>query len=412
MGHAIRHRFKKTLKPGRCDHCSEYMFNGKRHSVIFFLLCQSIRTHYANMTLFFCFATGLKCRECKFKCHRDCESKVPPSCSLPDDLVDYYVKQMTKEGSPILPHMRPQGPGLPHYASGPASDFRLAGSLGSAFSSGPLGRQGGGGGGGAGSAGSAYPDSSSNTSSCNSSTPSSPAVVVTASHPTPPHSASIHNKGTRFTFPDPPVTLRLHDPPAGPSSAGPLHHHHHNNQQNQPPLSAGGGFGGGGIGATLFPHQAQPAPKVTSPNPIIDSVKSYDSDKTLSATSGSSGSGGTAYRLDSQDSTASVDDSSSTWTAGRQTSISLREWDIQYEELDIGDKIGSGRFSTGKLFLLSGPALTYLSFAPSALPSRSAPRQVARRCRHQDLEHGEHGRRGGDPRGIPTGRQHLQEDEA
>jgi len=29
MRHAIAHRFKKTLKPGRCDHCSEYMFNGE-----------------------------------------------------------------------------------------------------------------------------------------------------------------------------------------------------------------------------------------------------------------------------------------------------------------------------------------------------------------------------------------------
>ena len=64
-------------------------------------------------------------------------------------------------------------------------------------------------------------------------------------------------------------------------------------------------------------------------------------------TSGSSGSAGTAYRLDSQDSTASVDDNSSTWNAGRQTSISLREWDIPYDELVILDKIGSGRFSTG-----------------------------------------------------------------
>jgi len=29
MRHAIRHRFKKTLKPGRCDLCQEYMFNGE-----------------------------------------------------------------------------------------------------------------------------------------------------------------------------------------------------------------------------------------------------------------------------------------------------------------------------------------------------------------------------------------------
>ena len=33
MGHTITHRFKKTLKPARCDHCSEYMFNGKLYVV-------------------------------------------------------------------------------------------------------------------------------------------------------------------------------------------------------------------------------------------------------------------------------------------------------------------------------------------------------------------------------------------
>ncbi len=275
------------------------------------------------------FVTGLKCRECKFKCHRDCESRVPPSCSLPDDLVEYYVKQRTKDGSPIMPSVRQQGGVLHSYATasmGHGGDLRLmTASLG------------GGGPRGTSSGGSAYPDSSSTTSSCNSSTPSSPAVVVTSSHPTPPHSAS--SKGQRFIYPDPPVTLKLQDPPSG----SPYQHQH------QPPHSAGAGFGGGGgIGSTLFPHHPQPPPRITSPNPLIDSVKSYDSDKTLSGTSGSSGSAGTAYRLDSQDSTASVDlDSSSTWTAGRQTSVSLKEWDIPYEELEIGDRIGSGRFSTG-----------------------------------------------------------------
>ena len=64
-------------------------------------------------------------------------------------------------------------------------------------------------------------------------------------------------------------------------------------------------------------------------------------------TSGSSGSAGTAIRLNSQDSTASVDDAGSPWNATRQTSISMREWDIPYEDLIIADKIGSGRFSTG-----------------------------------------------------------------
>ena len=67
---------------------------------------------------------------------------------------------------------------------------------------------------------------------------------------------------------------------------------------------------------------------------------------------GSSGSAGTAYRLDSQDSTASVDgdaaSSSNTWNSGRQPSVSLREWDIPYEDLTIGEMIGPGRFSTGE----------------------------------------------------------------
>ena len=29
MGHAIPHQFNKTFKPGKCNFCSEYMFNGK-----------------------------------------------------------------------------------------------------------------------------------------------------------------------------------------------------------------------------------------------------------------------------------------------------------------------------------------------------------------------------------------------
>ena len=82
--------------------------------------------------------------------------------------------------------------------------------------------------------------------------------------------------------------------------------------------------------------------------------------------SGSSGSAGTAYRLDSQD---SVDDPSNSWAAIRQTSISLREWDIPYEELNIGEKIGSGRFSTGKIDL--GYSSLLFSIAPKSPQSCS-----------------------------------------
>ena len=60
----------------------------------------------------------------------------------------------------------------------------------------------------------------------------------------------------------------------------------------------------------------------------------------------SSGSIGTSYRVDSQDSTVSQD-LDPDWKTTRQHSVSLSEWHIPYEELRIGDKIGAGRFSTG-----------------------------------------------------------------
>ena len=64
-----------------------------------------------------------------------------------------------------------------------------------------------------------------------------------------------------------------------------------------------------------------------------------------SGTSGSSGSAGTAIRWDSQESRTSVEEP---WSARRENSISMKEWDIPYEQLQLGEKIGSGRFSTGK----------------------------------------------------------------
>ena len=57
----------------------------------------------------------------------------------------------------------------------------------------------------------------------------------------------------------------------------------------------------------------------------------------------SSGSPGTSFRMDSQDSTEVE------WGSSRQPSISLKEWDIPIEDLKIGPKIGSGQFSTGTL---------------------------------------------------------------
>ena len=137
MTHTIAHRFTKTFKPARCDFCQEYFFQ------------------------------GLKCKECKFRCHTQCESSVPPSCGLPEQFLDYFFEHITNTGSPSMPRIPP-----PIIHSAPF-------------------------------------DSSS--SSCNSSTPSSPHVIVTThpdtGTPSTPWSAARrtpHGPGTEhFKFPEP-----------------------------------------------------------------------------------------------------------------------------------------------------------------------------------------------------------------
>ena len=81
---------------------------------------------------------------------------------------------------------------------------------------------------------------------------------MVTSAPTPPHSANVFQRdrggATKFIYPDPPMTLPL-----------------------QCATTAAGNGNGNNLNAAAIPRD-----KVTSPNPIIDSVKSYDSDKTLS----------------------------------------------------------------------------------------------------------------------------------
>jgi hypothetical protein len=70
MCHYIAHRFTKTFKMiATCDYCEKQMFLG----------------------------AGLRCKECKYKCHRDCESKVPPSCGLSPELIEEFKKQLHRE---------------------------------------------------------------------------------------------------------------------------------------------------------------------------------------------------------------------------------------------------------------------------------------------------------------------------
>lgn len=71
MGHQIAHRFTKTFKMmSTCGYCQKPIY----------------------------FGSGLKCKECKYKCHRECENKVTPSCGLPPELLDEFKKKWPMEG--------------------------------------------------------------------------------------------------------------------------------------------------------------------------------------------------------------------------------------------------------------------------------------------------------------------------
>ncbi|CAG2065939.1 unnamed protein product, partial [Timema podura] len=146
---------------------------------------------------------GLKCKECKYKCHRDCEAKVPPSCGLPRELVDEFKRKLQSDG--FLPNQSPSM-GRPTISS-PSHPSNLLATLARRdrkrshpqpsinIPPFPVSRL-------------LY--SSSNTSSCNSSTPSSPALVMTTHTP---HTTSKQ----QFHFPDKGVTLETHPlmaPPA------------------------------------------------------------------------------------------------------------------------------------------------------------------------------------------------------
>ncbi|XP_013145782.1 PREDICTED: kinase suppressor of Ras 2 isoform X2 [Papilio polytes] len=269
MAHDIAHRFTKTFNMiATCDYCDKQML----------------------------FGSGLKCKECKFKCHRDCESKVPPSCGLPAGFVVAFKEKFHKDGGTYLcpspsgksagflssltsrPRRRRQPPQPRHYS------FCVY--------------QGG-------------PDSSSNTSSCNSSTPSSPALAAPA---TPQHA---HAHAHAHTQPH-------------------AHAHAHTNNKQQfhfpevkPPVSSPNHN-------SVVQSPVRPAPD--NKDDLTSSIKSERSRHVSLSGSGSTDSGGA--RADSLD----LNSHDSRWP--RQNSLSMKEWDIPYDELKLFEVIGAGRFGT------------------------------------------------------------------
>ena len=63
----------------------------------------------------------MKCKECKFRCHTHCQSLVPPSCGLPEDLLQHFMDQLASDGSPILPRAHQHNLNQPPFHSSSSS---------------------------------------------------------------------------------------------------------------------------------------------------------------------------------------------------------------------------------------------------------------------------------------------------
>ncbi|KAJ8972622.1 hypothetical protein NQ314_000078 [Rhamnusium bicolor] len=191
MTHQINHRFKKTFKMmSSCGYCQKPIY----------------------------FGTGLKCIECKYTCHRDCEDKVAPSCGLPPELLDEFKKKLSMEGQVFVSPTTGRASNTKNFMNSLTRNRNRKSSHPQPLINTPpfpinFKLQ--------------PPDSSSNTSSCNSSTPSSPAVQTL----TTPHAS---HKPT-FHFPDithteaNEVTLETHPLPITTT----LHHDLTNSQQSR-----------------------------------------------------------------------------------------------------------------------------------------------------------------------------------
>lgn len=275
MVHVIHHRFSNTvkIKAVKCNLCEKPM--------IF----------------------GVKCKECKYRCHRDCVDKVPPSCGLPNELADVFRRFIRNEGRQS-PGPSNSGQSTMNDISNSAKKETLVDHVDHSY----RGR---------------YtnkpvinippfdgPDSSSNTS-CTSSTPSSPAFLL--SH-TPTSASKIHS----FNFPE---VSSLAAPPSYPQM---------------------------GQAESSLTKESRDQNTQNFSKEVVETQKSNDSDKTISGVSGSASTDSEktlAGRIDSQDSQISdADQGDRTWP--RQNSLTSREWDIPYDELKIEEEIGTGRFGT------------------------------------------------------------------
>ncbi|XP_063363991.1 kinase suppressor of Ras 2-like [Cydia amplana] len=296
MAHDIAHRFAKTFNMiATCDYCDKQML----------------------------FGSGLKCKECKFKCHRDCESKVPPSCGLPVELVHAFRDKVSFKETPFGPspllHLLAAG----SAGSPGASRGSLLGTMQRTHRHKERRQK--------------HPgDDLSNSSSCNSSTPSSPALVAPSTPHHPPH----------VLQPAQPHKPQFHFP------------------EVKPPVSS--------------PNHVTPAP---APARIVDfssEVEEIEPEEMAETND---------VMQDSLD--ANNQNQPGPWP--RQNSLSLKEWDIPYDELILLDVIGKGRFGTVYRGCWHGAVAVKLlhvqTLSDHAIPLDTFKHEVAtfRKTRHENL---------------------------
>lgn len=264
MGHTIAHRFAKKINVMyTCDLCNKPMF------------------------------FGLKCKECKYRCHRDCESHVPPSCGLPPAFIDEFKKTLPSDV--FLPNTSPNMVKSGGFLSSGRRDRHRSQAFTNQYVGGP--------------------DSSSAGSSANSSSPSSPALNSITLH-TP---AAL--KQTQFHFPDlatpnqkrPSIQYEVIQE----STEIQITKHTENSVQNRTNVSR------------------------TQSSGLTETTRSNGSDKTdkTVSLSGSISASTDSVRSDSTD-----ERGHGNWP--RQNSLSLKEWDIPFEDLKLLEEIGRGRFGT------------------------------------------------------------------
>lgn len=256
MGHAIEHRFTKKLNVMyTCNLCNKSMF------------------------------FGLKCKECKYRCHKECEPSVPPSCGLPNALFVEFKRSLNED---LFPNTSP------NMIKATASVFAKPRKRSSATSHGP--------------------DSSSAGSSCNSSSPSSPAMLTV-----PVHTPASSSRQTQFHFPDSasPVIFER-----------PVERYEAIDEDAEPPAP---------------PLKSPMRPKVVIRTQqslgMTETTRSNGSDRTDKTVSLSGSISASTDSVRSDD-----DRAHGNWP--RQNSLSLKEWDIPFEDLKLLEEIGHGRFGT------------------------------------------------------------------